>query len=224
MKPFLPALLLCSWLALSAWSQPIALPQQQALFALRQFLGLTDSQISAIVQNNDDYNTFSLQQQQNIQQARIQIAKETAKDQIDPMALGSLYAAIETSCRGLRVNAAAAQQQNIAVLTDDQKAKLSALNSVMNLGPVITVSQAQSAIEAANGPQYAFRPSFSGINTFMTVSGEIAGCIQDPVQGLPAVGPEGSQSSVAGVNGLEAQKAGLVNPFYGEIPKVANRP
>src|SRR5258708_39580786 len=60
MKPFVAAVILCPWLVLSAWSQPTTLPPQQALPQLRQFLGLTDSQVTAILQNNNDYNTFSL--------------------------------------------------------------------------------------------------------------------------------------------------------------------
>jgi len=73
MKPFLAALLLCPWLALSAWSQTTTFPQQ-VLSQVKQFLGLTDSQVTAILQNNQAYNEFSFQQQQAIQHAQSQIS------------------------------------------------------------------------------------------------------------------------------------------------------
>ena len=118
MKPFLAAVILCPWLAISAWSQPTTLPPQQALPQVRQFLGLTDSQVTTILQNNNDYNAFSIQQQRQIQNAQSQIAVETSKDSLDPMAIGTLYAGIESACRDLRDKAATSQTQNISILTD----------------------------------------------------------------------------------------------------------
>jgi len=118
MKPFLAAVILCPWLAISAWSQPTTLPPQQALPQVRQFLGLTDSQVTAILQNNNDYNAFSIQQQRQIQNAQSQIVVETTKDQLDPLAVGTLYAGIESACRDLRDKAATSQTQNISILTD----------------------------------------------------------------------------------------------------------
>src|SRR5947208_16807925 len=126
MKPLFAALALCPWLVLSAWSQTTTLPPLQALSQLRQFLDLSDAQVTAILQNIEAYNAFSLEQQRQIQNAQFQISVETAKDSLDPLAIGTLHAGIETSCRGLRDKAAAAQQQNISILMDAQKAKLNA--------------------------------------------------------------------------------------------------
>src|SRR5258708_16889494 len=136
MKPFLAAVILCPWLAISAWSQTTTLPPQQALPQVRQFLGLTHSQVTAILQNNSDYNTFSFQQQRQIQNAQSQISVETSKDSLDPLAIGTLYAGIESACRDLRDKAATSQTQNISVLTDVQKVKLNALNDAMKLAPI----------------------------------------------------------------------------------------
>src|SRR5437879_11581139 len=125
MKPCSTVLLLGPCLALSAWSQITPLPPvQQPLSQVKQFLGLTDAQLTAIFQNNSDYNTFSFQQQRLIFRAQTQIAVETARDTVDPMALGTLYAGIEYACRELRDRAAASQKQNLSILTDTQKAKL----------------------------------------------------------------------------------------------------
>src|SRR5260370_27961841 len=100
MKPLFTVLVLCLLLALSAWSQTTTFPQP--LSQVQQFLGLTDSQVSAIFQNNNDYSAFVFQQQRQIQNAQFQIAVETAKHPLDPMALGTLYTGIESPSRALR--------------------------------------------------------------------------------------------------------------------------
>src|SRR5437016_3942698 len=143
MKPLVAALVLCPLLAFSAWSQTIPIDPTTAvpnppLPLVRQFLGLSDAQVTAILQNNRAYNAFSLEQQRQIQNAQFQISVETAKDSLDPLAIGTLHAGIETSCRGLRDKAAAAQQQNISILMDAQKAKLNALDEASTLGPTIS--------------------------------------------------------------------------------------
>src|SRR5260370_20538278 len=155
MKPLGPVLFLCSaFVALSQTTTP-PLPQQ-ALSLVRQFLGLTDDQVNNILKNNSDYNTFSIQQQQQIQRAQSQIAVETAKDQLDPMALGTLYGGIESACRELRDRAAAAQKQNISVLPDAQKAKLNVLNDAMKLAPTISEAQFGNLLRSADSPAFFF--------------------------------------------------------------------
>jgi hypothetical protein len=144
MNRFPIALALYPWLAISAFCQTPLPPPQQALPQVRQYLSLTDDQVTAILKTNSDYNTFSFEQQRQIQQAESQIAAETAKDPLDPVALGTLYAQIETTCRGLRDKAAAAQQQNISVLTDVQKAKLNMLNDTVKLAPIISEAQSDN--------------------------------------------------------------------------------
>ena len=81
MKPFFTILLLCTWLALSAWSQT---SPTQPLSQVQQYLSLTDSQVNAILQNNNDYNNLASQQQQQILDAQTQIAIEISKDSRGP--------------------------------------------------------------------------------------------------------------------------------------------
>ena len=131
MKRFLTTVVLSSCFSLSAWSQTTTLPPQQALSQIRQFLGLTDNQVIAILQNNDAYYRFSFEQQNAIRHAQSQIAVETAKDSLDPMALGTLYAGIESACRELRDKAATSRKENLSVLTDVQRAKLEMLNELV---------------------------------------------------------------------------------------------
>ncbi len=178
MKPFGSVLFLCS--ALVAFSQTTTLPlPQQPLSQVRQFLGLTDDQVNSILKNNNDYNTFSFLQQRQIQNAQAQIAVEIAKDQIDPMAVGTLYAGIESACRELRDRAAAVQKLNISVLTDAQKAKLNVLNDAMKLAPAISEAQFGNLIGSVGSPPFAF-------NTGSSITGVAAGFISGaPGCGLP---------------------------------------
>jgi hypothetical protein len=175
MKPSLTVLVLCPWLALSAWSQPTPFPVQP-LSQVQQYLGLTDSQVSAILQNNNDYATFSFQQQRQIQNAQSQIAVETAKDQLDPIALGTLYAGIESACRDLRDRAATSQKQNISVLTDAQRTKLGVLNDAIKLAPIISEAQSGNLLGSVGFSPVLFISSFG--NTIGGITGypAIFGC------------------------------------------------
>src|ERR1700730_13616021 len=161
MNWLLRVLILSPCLALSAWSQISPTLPPQPLPELQQFLGLTDSQSTAIFQNNNDYEKFTFQQQQQIQQAQFQIAIETAKAQLDPMAIGTLYAQIETTCRSFRDKAAAVQQQNIAVLTDAQKAKLNVLSDAIKLSPTISEAESANLLGLAGGSHLTSICSFS---------------------------------------------------------------
>src|SRR5260370_13056228 len=173
MKPFGPLLFLCP--ALVALSQTTTLPlPQQSLSQVRQFLGLTDGQVNSILKNNNDYNTFSFQQQRQIQNAQSQIAVEIAKDQIDPMAVGTLYAGIESACRDLRDKAATSQKQNLSILTDAQRAKLNVLNDALKLTP--TISEAQSGNLLGSTTPFAFSAFSSSIITGVLGFPSVPGC------------------------------------------------
>jgi len=113
-------------LAASSWAQSLPL-LYQPLAQVRTFLQLSDAQLQAILSNNGDCNQLDQTKQARILQLQSEIAIETAKDMIDPMALGVRYAEIETTCRDLKTQAAAYQTKNIAVLADPQKAKLQVL-------------------------------------------------------------------------------------------------
>jgi hypothetical protein len=182
MHRLLTALAFASCFSFSAWSQPIALPLQQPLSQVQQYLGLTDTQVTAILQNNSDYNTFSLQQQDQIYQAQSQITIETAKDTLDPLAIGVQYAAIETVCRGLKAKAASSQQQNIAVLTDAQKLKLNALNDAMKLIPTISEAQSGNLLGPANSPPFAFSAYGSSFAAGLIGFPAVAGCSVNSVR------------------------------------------
>jgi hypothetical protein len=175
MKPFSTVFVLCPCLVFSAWSQTTLPLPQQPLSQVRQFFGLSDAQVSAILRNNNDFNIFSSQQQRQIQNAQSQIAVEIAKDQIDPMAVGTLYAGIENACRELRDKAATSQKQNISILTDAQRAKLNVLNDAIKLAPVISEAQYGNLLGSV-GLSPLFFTSSSGGASFGVISGAPFGC------------------------------------------------
>jgi hypothetical protein len=207
MKPFLVSLVLCPLLTFSAFAQT-PLPPQQPLSQVKQFLGLTDSQVSAIIQNNNDYNTFSFQQQQTIQHAQAQIAVETAQDQLDPVAIGSLYAGIESACRDLRSKAARSQQQNLSLLTDVQRAKLNMLNDAMKLAPIISEAQSGNLLGSVGSAPYSFDTgsTFTATYAGFSFNSGVSGCgVNGGIGGglggiLPQPLPSPTQPGVAGLS------------------------
>jgi hypothetical protein len=207
MKPFLAALVLCSWLAVSAWSQTITFPSQP-LSQVQQFLGLTDSQVTAILQNNQAYNEFSFQQRQAIQHAQTQIAVETAQDQLDPVAIGTLYAGIESACRDLRSKATAVQQQNVSILTDPQKTKLNMLNDAMKLAPIISEAQSGNLLGSTNSPPFIFGAFSSGSFTSLIGFPSVPGCASPfPSNIIPVIGPIPTGTSQPGTVGQSTTPA-----------------
>src|SRR2546422_7636366 len=128
---------------------------------VQQFLGLRDDLVKAILQNNSDYNTFASQQQQQIVEAQTQIVVETSKDSLDPMAIGTLYAGIESACRDLRDKVATSQKQNLSILTAAQKAKVNVLNDAMKLIPTISQAQLENLLESTISPPNSFSNDWS---------------------------------------------------------------
>jgi len=110
---------------------------------LRQYLQLTDSQVTAITDANRRFSEWTLEKQLRIATVQREIAEETARSPLDPMALGVRYAEIEAICREVREREATLQTSKVNQLTDAQKIKLKALEDAWKLMP--TISEAQSA-------------------------------------------------------------------------------
>jgi hypothetical protein len=140
---------------------------------LKTYLGLTEAQIMQIVTNLDEYGRLVAQRQQRINQVQSEVQQETEKSPLDPAALGIRYAEIETICRNVREEAAAAQNRNLTLLTDVQKAKLKVLEDAYKLLPVITEAQSAGVL-APPGPYAPFSGLiFSGISAAV-----LSGCQQ----------------------------------------------
>jgi len=163
---------------------PVKLPPIMAFQELRVYLGLTDTQVSQLLQNLDDYSRLVSQRQQRIFQVQSEIRDETAKSPLDPAALGIRYAEIETICRNVRDEAAATQTRNLSVLTDAQKVKLKALEDAMKLQPVINEAQ-NAGLLSPPGPYAILSGVLSGTSfSFGYPTASLSGCQQQQV--IPA--------------------------------------
>ena len=118
---------------------------------VKAYLELTDAQVTQIVLNLDDYTRLAAQRQQRVFQVQTEIQQETAKSPLDPAALGIRYAEVESICRNVRDEGTAAQNRNLAVLTDAQKAKLKVLEDASKLFPIVNEAQ-NAGLLAPAGP------------------------------------------------------------------------
>ncbi len=127
-------LLLVLIVAASVWAQgPIVLRPFPFLVQIREYLVLTEAQFDRIQQQNSDYFRWSLGQSQRMSEVQREISVETARQPLDPVALGLRYAEVETIRRVIAERGAKLIPDNIAVLTDLQKMKLKALEEAMRL-------------------------------------------------------------------------------------------
>lgn len=231
MKPLSIAVVLSLCFAVSGLSQAPALPAPgipptlRPFFQLRQFLALTDSQVSVILQNNNDYNTLSFQLQQQIQNAQAQIVRETAKEQLDPMGIGTLYVGIESACRELRDKVTTSQKQNLLILTDLQRTKLNTLVEALKLLPTISEAQSGNLLPSPYSPPFAFTGFSSAIITgVLGVTGfpPVQGCGSAvfpgniiPANRLATVTPTGiSQPDIVNLNTAQAPPNATVNRWF----------
>jgi len=179
--------------------------------------------VRAILQNNSDYNTFSSQEQRQIQNAQSQIALETTKDQLDPLAVGTLYAGIESACRDLRDKEATFQKQNISILTDAQKLKLNTLSDAVKLAPIISEAESGNLLASTGSPPLFFITESLPVTTRfipnlvsgvsgcgVTISGLGFGVILSPVP----ISPPPAQPGVAGMNTTPAPSSQSVNQWF----------
>ena len=152
-------LLLVFTLAASAWGQgTIPIGRGPALAQIREYLVLTEAQFNRIQQQNSDFSRWSLTQSQRMFEVQREISVETARQPLDPVALGLRYAEVETIRRVIAERGAKLIPDNIAVLTEQQKMKLKALEEAMRLAETAG-SEARSirlSAEPCGGSSFGF--------------------------------------------------------------------
>jgi hypothetical protein len=149
----------------------------QPLSEVKQFLQLTDSQLQTILTNNDEYNRWSSDKQNRVRQVQSEIADETGKSPLDPMALGIRYAEIEAICREMKDRANEYRTRNMDVINQDQKTKLKVLEDALKLAPVISEAQYGNLIGGFTSAPYAFT------STSLGIGGSLIGGIIGPANG-----------------------------------------
>ena len=131
---------------------------------VKQFLTITNDQYAKLLAVNAQYSRLTQTKQERAFQVNLEINQETAKPDLDSMALGVRYLELEVICRELRDAAAAIPASSLAILTDVQKAKLKQLDDAMKLGQ--TISQSQSLGLLLGGSPDSF-----GIPRFIAITG-----------------------------------------------------
>jgi hypothetical protein len=148
MKYFISSLFLAMPLMAQLQPGPIFVPPAFPP-ALQSYLELTTEQVNAILRLNASAQQFQSEKLQRMAQVQIELAQETAKTNLDPMALGVRHLELEAIRREIQ-----AQQQKTFteiqnVLTAAQKTKVQALIEAMRLQSVICDAQAQNIIPPA---------------------------------------------------------------------------
>ena len=173
MKLSLPIILVC---AASASAQLIP-TLYQPLGQVKEFLQLSDSQVQSILTNNNEYGRWVSGKQSRILQVQTEIAQETAKPNLDSMALGVRYTEVELICRDLRQQSPVYQKKNTDVLTDSQKAKLKVLEDALKLAPVIAEAQNGNLMGGSSPYSTGYASFLLGTPaSFGSVIGPVSGC------------------------------------------------
>ena len=128
----------------SAQSDP---PDYQPFAQLKEFLQLTGAQVQTILRNNDEFNQWSTEKQTRGWVVQSEIADETVKEALDPVALGVRYVELEVICREMKSQVAVYQKKNIGGLTAAQQAKLAALRDAIKLASIISEAQTVNLID-----------------------------------------------------------------------------
>ncbi len=170
------------FLAGSALAQMLPGNRFQPLGQVKQYLQLTDAQLQTILSNNDQYNRWSSERQNRIQQVRNEIADETAREPLDPNGLGIRYAEIEAICREMKDRANEYRTRNMNVFNQAQKAKLTVLEEAMKLAPVISEAQSGNLLGSITSAPYAFTSSPMATGGSV-ISGTLIGGFIGPVGG-----------------------------------------
>ncbi len=98
---------------------------------LKKYLELTDTQVAEIVTKNERLGRFRSEKMQRQSMVQFEIAQETGRSTLDPMAIGVRYLELETIRRELEteVNKTVAEIQGLLTLA--QKARLASLEEVL---------------------------------------------------------------------------------------------
>jgi hypothetical protein len=125
-------------LSVSAQTFPFAPPLSPELI---QYLGLNDSQTTAIRQANNSYLQFTMQKSLRSSQVRSEIAVETGRPTLDPMAIGLRYLELEAIQREIAAEELRTRTTIQAILTDAQKTKVKVLEDAVKLQPLVCDAQ-----------------------------------------------------------------------------------
>lgn len=137
-------------LILCAALLPVCAQTLTALSAeLVSYLQLTPQQVTDMGKIQADWIAFQSSRFQRMSQVQIEIAQETQRSPLDPMALGLRYAEVETIRRELTTENAAVGERMRGLLTEAQKNKVKTLEEAAKLLPLISQAQCTQLLTPA---------------------------------------------------------------------------
>lgn len=105
---------------------------------IESYLGLTSAEGPVIRRQIDSFNAWAGRKSSRIYDVQVEIDQETAREPLDPAALGVRYAEIEAIRREIVERNVGLIAENVAVLTDVQRGKLQVLAEAVRLAPIAT--------------------------------------------------------------------------------------
>ncbi len=158
--------------------------------SLQSYLNLTDDQLAGIGRINTEYNQWSFDKVRRVSEVQVEIVQETAKEPLDPMAIGIRYAELEAICRDAKDRVARAAVDVKALLTEAQRAKLQTLDEAVRLQ--VAIAQATS-LNLLRSPNATGAPTSLGTQLYRIpilsggIGGGIGGVCYVPFGGLLSV-------------------------------------
>ena len=113
---------------------------------LRQYLELTDAQVSGIQAANNQYAQASQAKMARYVQVQQEISEWMAKEPLDAMAIGLRYVEQEAIRRQLQDEMKKTQAAVANLLNDAQKAKLKVLEESVRLQPLVQLAQCENLL------------------------------------------------------------------------------
>jgi hypothetical protein len=155
---------------------PAQVSRLQFPASLKNYLQLTDAQVSTIVGLDTAYDSFNSDKQARIAQVRQSIADLTGADQLDPLALGNAYAEIEAINRDLRDKLNQLQSDLANTLTAAQSTRLKLLAVSQGLLPLASTAVCEN---------YLTPPPASP--TILDPAGQTSGSFSSFIPGIPGL-------------------------------------
>ena len=140
--------------------------------AVKDALQLTDEQVTALQENNAAVRETAREVMSETREAREALRAELELDNPNPSIVGQHMVAIQQAGKALKAQREQARESALAILNDEQKAKLAEIEAALALVPVAGQARALNLLaggERGDGPGFKSRgfggpghPGFGG--------------------------------------------------------------
>lgn len=139
MRKFLLAVVLAG-AALAQVTPPVIQPPiaggPEPSLALRQYLDLTNEQVSTILRLRGELNRFQAEKLRRQLQVNLELSQEMRRETLDPMAIGVRHVELEAIRREIDAEQARVAREVQALLTAAQRTRVQALQDVLRTYPL----------------------------------------------------------------------------------------